>query len=112
MSKIMLGIVLTLMIFSMVAAPALAKDHDNKGEDDDRYEHHRGRWHEHERGYYCNPNEYGWADNRPYGYSYGHRERAYAHSPVIYEPPQTTVIYTPSQPPGISIFFPPIIIHP
>jgi hypothetical protein len=61
--------------------------HDNgryeqKGRGDDRDRHVQGR-----------------RDNRPHGY----RER-------VYVPPR--VIYAPPPPPGITIFFPPIFIHP
>jgi len=100
-----MGLVLTLMIGSMDATPALARDgHDRwEGHDNGRYEH-RGRGYEHgERGYYRNPYVHGRPVYRPYGYSYGYRGRVYAPPPVIYAPPP---------PPGIGIFFPPIIIRP
>ncbi len=89
-----MGLVLTLMIGSMDAVPAIAKN--NKGG------HDNGR-NEHERGYYRNPYVRGRPVYRPYGYSYGNRGRVYAPPPVVYAPPP---------PPGIGIFFPPIIIHP
>ena len=79
----MMGLVLAAMIGSIDVVPALGKDNRKK---DDR------RGYVHDRG-----------DYRPYGY-YGHRERVY------YPPPR--VIYAPPPPPGISIFFPPIFIHP
>jgi len=90
--KIMLGLVLVSMIGSIDMAPALGKDNDKRmgKHDNGRYEH-RGRGYEHGRMY------------RPYGY-YGHRERVYyPPPPVVYEPPPA---------PGISIFFPPVYIHP
>ena len=84
--KIMLGLVLITMIGSIDVAPVLGKDNDKRmgKHDNGRYEH-RGR------GY------------QPYGY-YGHRERVYyPPPPIVYEPPPA---------PGISIFFPPVFIHP
>jgi hypothetical protein len=82
--KIMMVLVLAAMIGSIDVAPALGKDdHKRMGKHDNgRYEYVHGR-----RVY------------RPYGY----RER-------VYVPPR--VIYAPPPPPGISIFFPPIFIHP
>jgi hypothetical protein len=90
--KILLGLVLITMISSIDVAPALGKDNDKRmgKHDNGRYEH-RGRGYEHGRGY------------RPYGY-YGHSEHVY------YPPPP--VVYEPPPPPGISIFFPPVFIHP
>ena len=90
--KIMLGLVLVSMIGSIDVAPVLGKDnHKRMGKHDNgRYEQ-RGRGYEHGRVY------------RPYGY-YGHRERVY------YPPPP--VVSEPPPPPGISIFFPPVYIHP
>ena len=82
--KIMMGLVLTAMIGSIDVASALGKDNQKRmgKHDNGRYEYVQGR-----RVY------------RPYGY----RER-------VYVPPR--VIYAPPQPPGISIFFPPIFIRP
>lgn len=67
-----------------------------KGENDNgrRYEQ-KGR--DHDRGRYVV--ERGRRVYRPYGY----RERVYVSPPVVYAPPP---------PPGISIFFPPIVIRP
>lgn len=79
--KVMMGLALAAMIGSIDVAPALGK---NDKHDNRRYEK-RGRGYE--RGYY--------APRRVY------RERVYVAPRVIYEPPP---------PPGISIWFPPIII--
>jgi hypothetical protein len=88
--KIMMGLVLAAMIGSIDAVPALGKDKNDNG----RYEN-RGRGND--RGHYVY--ERGRRVYRPYGY----RER-------VYVPPR--VIYAPPPPPGIRIFFPPILIHP
>ena len=88
-----MGLVLAAMIGSIDVVPALSKD----------YKHDKGRYQHRGRGYDHNRYVYGRRDYRPYGY-YGYRERAY------YPPPR--VIYAPPPPPGIGIFFPPIIIHP
>ena len=86
-----MGLVLAAMIGSIDVAPALGKDGKyNKS----RYEN-RGRGND--RGHYVY--ERGRRIYRPYGY----RERVYVDPPVIYAPPR---------PPGFSIFFPPIFIHP
>jgi hypothetical protein len=91
--KIMMGLVLALMIGSIGAAPALGKDKRGR-HDNGRYEHRdRG----HDRGHYVY--ERGRRVYRPYGYG----------GPVYVAPP---VVYAPPPPPGISIFFPPIFIHP
>ena len=87
----MMGFVLAAMIGSFDVGPALAK---NDKHDKGRYEQ-RG----HAYGHYKQRGR----DYRPYG-PYGHRERVY------YPPPP--VFYAPPPPPGISIFFPPIFIHP
>ena len=87
--KIMMGLALAAMIGSIDAAPALGRDggkHDNG-----RYEH-RGRGYDHNRHV---------KSRRVYRHVY--RE------PVYVEP---RVIYAPPPPPGISIFFPPILIRP
>jgi len=90
--KIMMGLVLAAMIGGIDVVPALGRDdHERNGRHDSgRYEQ-RGRGHDR---YVKGSREY-----RPYV----HRERVYVAPRVIYEPPP---------PPGISIFFPPIIIHP
>ena len=84
------------MIGSIDVLPALGKDdHKRMGKHDNgRYEN-RGRGKD--RGHYVY--ERGRRVYRPYGY----RERVYVPPPVVYAPPP---------PPGISIFFPPILIHP
>ena len=86
-----MALVLASMIGSIDVAPALARDDHERMErhDNGRFEH-RGRGYE--RGRY--------ERGRPYGY--GYRE-------PVYVPPR--VIYAPPPPPGIGIFFPPIIIH-
>jgi hypothetical protein len=88
--KIMMVLVLAAMIGSIDVAPALGKDdHKDKGRHDNgRYEH-RGPGYDHGRY------ERGRRDYRPYGYGY-------APPPVIYAPPPQ---------PGISVFFPPVIIR-
>jgi len=84
----MMGLVLAAMVGSIGAAPALGKNDKKMGKHDKgRYEH-RGPGYDH---------------NRYYG-SYGYRDRDY------YPPPP--VVYAPPPPPGISIFFPPVFIHP
>lgn len=82
MGKVVVGLALAIMIGDV--APALGKSdkYDNR-----RYEQ-RGRGHEHRRYVPV---------RRVY------RERVYVEPRVIYEPPP---------PPGISIWFPPIVIHP
>ena len=89
--KIMMGLVLAAMIGSIDAATALGKEGKRSNA---RYEN-RGRGND--RGHYVY--ERGRRVYRPYGY----RERVYVEPPVI---------YVPSRPPGFSIFFPPIFIHP
>ena len=80
----MMGLGLAIMIGIMDISPALAK----RG-----YDHGRG-------GYYRNPYVHSRQVYRPYGFSYDYRGRVYAPPPVIYAPPP---------PPGIGIFFPPIV---
>jgi uncharacterized membrane protein len=105
--RIMMALVLAIMIGSMDVSPAFAKN--NKG-GHDKGGHYKGghdngrKYHHGKGGYYHNPAYW------PYGYSYGYRGSVYASPPVIYAPPP--VIYAPPPPPGISIFFPPIIIYP
>jgi len=91
--KITMGLVLAAMIGSIDVVPALGKDKGGR-HDNGRYEQ---RGHGNDRGHYVY--ERGRRVYRPYGY----RERVYLPPPVIYVPPP---------PPGISIFFPPIFIHP
>jgi len=88
-----MGLVLAAMIGSADVAPALGGDDHKRMEkhDNGRYDH-RGRGYDHDR-YVYDKREY-----RPDRY----RERYYAPPRVIFEPPA---------PPGIGIFFPPIIIR-
>ena len=90
--KIMMVLVLAAMIGSIDVAPALGKD-DHK----DRGRHDNGRKELRGRGYDRDRHVRDRRDYRPYGYGYG-----YAPPPVIYAPPPQ---------PGISIFFPPIVIR-
>jgi len=86
--KIMMGLALAAMIGSIDVAPALGKNdkHDNR-----RYEQRRRG---HDRGHYV--------------YERGRRVyRPYYLAPVYVPPP---VIYAPPPAPGISIWFPPIVI--
>ena len=86
--KIMMGLVLAAMIGGIDVVPALAKDdHKRVERHDNGRSEHRGRGYD--RGRYV----HGRDDYQPYGY---------APPPVIYVPPPQ---------PGISIFFPPIIIR-
>ena len=97
-----MALVLAIMIGSMDVSPALARN-NKEGHDNGRSDQ-RGREYDHGRGgYYRNPYVHGRQVYRPYGYSYGYRKRVYAPPPVV---------YAPLPPPGIGIFFPPIIIHP
>ena len=88
--RLILGSVLALMIGTINVVPAFSKDNDRrvenhrrvKNDDHNRYEHER-RWNAYERN--------------------DHRRNEYKHPPVIYVSPP---------PPGIRIFFPPIIINP
>ena len=88
----MIGLVLSAMVGGIFVAPSFGDDgRYGRG---DRYEH-RGRGHDRGSYYYVR----GRRVYRPYVYT----ERVYVEPPVYYEP---------SPPPGISIFFPPIIIRP
>jgi hypothetical protein len=82
--KTMMGLVLVTLIGSIDVVPAVGKDNHKRMEkhDNGRYEH-RGR---------------------------GYERPRYVPSRRPYVPPR--VIYAPPPPPGISIFFPPIFIHP
>jgi hypothetical protein len=86
--KLMMGLVLAAMIGSIDVAPAFGKDDRGRGKNDN------GRYEQRGRGY---------DRNRHPPVRRVYRERVYA-------PPR--VIYAPPQPPGISIWFPPIFIHP
>jgi hypothetical protein len=92
--KIMLGLALAAMLGAVDVVPADARpDRDRVENHDNRRMDNRGRGYDH--GRYRN----GRGEYRTYGY----RERVYAPPAVIYAPPQ---------PPGISLFFPPIIFRP
>jgi len=86
--KIIMGLVLVSMIGIIDVVPAHSK---NNKQNNRRYEQNRGRSYNHGRVY------------RPYGY-YGQRERAYYPAPPV--------VWAPPPPPGITIFAPPIFIHP
>lgn len=82
--KIMLGLVFVSMIGSIDVVPTLGKDnHKRMGK------HDSGRYEQRGRGYDRN---------------------RYVHGRHVYVPPP--VIYVEPPPPGIEIFFPPIVIHP
>ena len=92
--KIMMGLVLAAMIGSIDVGPAFGKDdHKRMGK------HDKGRYEQRGRGYDRDRYVQGRRVYRPYDY----REQVYAPPPVI---------YAPLPPVGISIFFPPIFIHP
>ena len=88
--KIMMGLVLATMIGSIDVVSSFGEDRGGK-HDNGRYEH-RDRRHDRDR------HVRGGRVYRPEDY----RGRGYAPPPVVYEPPS---------PPGISIFFPPLIFH-
>jgi hypothetical protein len=94
MGKIMLGLVVAAMIGSADVAPSYGKDNHSRGgrQGGGRNEHRGGG---HDRG----RNEHGGREYRSYGYREG-----------VYVPPP--VIYAPSPPVGIGIFFPSVIIRP
>lgn len=89
--KIMMGFVLVSMISTIAVAPAFGKD-NRRGHDNRRYEQKKAH------GHYVGKRAY-----RPYGH-YGHRERVYYPAPPV--------LFAPPPPPGVSIFFPPVFIHP
>jgi hypothetical protein len=93
--KIMMGLVLAAMIGSINAAPARGDDdHRERGRHDNgRYEKDKGR--EHDRGRHAKHRRY---------------DRRYVEPERVYVPPR--VIFAPPPPPGIEIFFPPVIIRP
>jgi hypothetical protein len=91
MGKIMMGLILAAMIGSINVVPARGQDgHKNMGKHDNGRSEHRGRGYDHDRNY------------RSYDY-YGYGRRDY------YPPPP--VVYVEPPEPGISIFFPPVIIR-
>jgi len=91
--RIMMGFVLAAVIGSIDVVPALSKDDHERND-----RHDRGRYEERGRGHDRDRYERSRRE-----YRHVHRERVYVAPRGIYEPPA---------PPGISIFFPPIIIHP
>ena len=94
--KIMLGLVLAAMIGSADVAPSFGGDnHGRGGKQGGGRNEQRGRGHDRGR------NDHGRREYRSYGY--GYREGVYYPPPVIYAPPPA---------PGVSIFFPPVIIRP
>lgn len=99
--KIMMGLVVAVAVGSMDVAPALGKDHQkNKGYQKYKGKQYRGNYYNRGRG----NDRYRYVNGRRVYYqSYGYRERVYVQPEVVYEP---------SPPPGISIFFPSIYISP
>ncbi len=94
--KIIIGLVLAAMVGNIDVAPALGKnDHKKSG----KHDNHRDKHKEYKHDRYVYGTVYRSYEYEPYVY----RERYYAPPPVIYAPPPE---------PGISIFFPPIIINP
>ena len=89
--KVMLGLVLAVMTGSINAAPSYAEDGHGRG---DRYER-GGRGHDKDRYYYRNGRRH-------------YRQPVYRERVYVAPPP---VVYAPPEPPGISIFFPPIIFR-
>ena len=87
--KILMALIFASVIGGISAGPALGKN-DNRG-----------------RG----PQQRGWQDNRGWHDNYGRRAyRPYRYGPApFYAPPP--VVYAPYQSPGISLFFPPIVIR-
>ena len=92
--KIMMGLVLAAMIGSADVVPSFGENDHNRGE-----KHDNGRNEQRGRGHDRDRYEHGRREYRSYGY----RERVYVPPPVVYAPPPA---------PGISIFFPPIVIRP
>jgi hypothetical protein len=92
--KIMLGLVVAAMIGSADVIPSFGEgNHGRGGKQEGGRNEQRGRGHDRDR------NEHGRREYRSHGY----RERGYFPPPVVYAPPPA---------PGISIFFPPVVIRP
>jgi hypothetical protein len=92
--KIMLGLVLAALAGSADVAPSFGKDnHGRGGKQNAGRNEQRGRGHDRGR------NDHGRREYRSYGYPEG-----------VYVPPP--VIYAPPPEPGVSIFFPPVVIRP
>jgi hypothetical protein len=86
--KIMVGLVLAAMISGIEAVPALGEeDHKRVEKHDKGRNEHKGRGYDRDR------------------YAHGRRD----YHPDYYTPPP--VIYAPPPQPGITIFFPPIVIR-
>ena len=101
--KVMLGLVLAVMTGSINAAPSYAEDGHGRG---DRYErggrgHDNGRYEK--RGHVHDRGRYYYRNGRRYYRQPVYRERVYVAPPPV--------VYAPPEPPGISIFFPPIIFR-
>jgi hypothetical protein len=100
--KILMGLVLAAMFGSMDAAPSFGADYRDRG-----VRHDRGRYDHRGRGYHRDRYDH---RGRAYYYVRGRRVyRPYAYRERVYVPPP--VYYEPAPPPGISIFFPPLIIR-
>jgi hypothetical protein len=91
LSRIMIGVVVLLMIGGLFVVTASGDDYSRYG---NRDRDDRGRY-EHGRRVY---QPYGYRHGYDHGYDHGYRYR----DPVYVPPPPS---------PGISIFFPPIIIR-
>jgi hypothetical protein len=93
--KILLGLAAAALLAGVSAVPASCEER-GRGErqDNGRYEQ-RGRGHDNNRYYYRNGRRY---DRTPV-----YRERVYVAPPPI--------IYAPPEPPGLSIFLPPLRIR-
>ena len=98
--RFILGFVLTLMIGSINVEPAFSKDHNDRGHHDRYEQRERGHVRSEHRRYYRDRRGYERRGHRPYGY----RERGYDYGPPGF-------IVAPPPPPGIGIFFPPILIQ-
>ncbi|MDA8427713.1 MAG: hypothetical protein M0T70_00470 [Geobacteraceae bacterium] len=98
--KVMTGLALAVMIGSIHVVPSFGEDghgryeRGERGHNRDRYEHN-GREYNRDRYYYKHGRRY-------------YRQPVYRERVYIAPPP---VIYAPPEPPGISFFFPPIIIR-
>jgi len=94
--RVMLGLVLAAMIGSINVAPAHSDDRKHIERHDNGRSEHRGRGYDRGRHY----NKHG----KRYYRQTVYRERVYVAPPPV--------VYAPPEPPGISIFFPPIIFRP
>jgi hypothetical protein len=96
MGKAMMGLVLAAMIGGINVVPAHSRDDNRRMErhDRDRYEK-RGRGHDRGNYYYKHGRRY-------------YRQPVYRERVYVAPPP---VVYAPPEPPGISLFLPPIIFR-